>query len=59
MQYNVLDGSQEMLALGICNIIGSCVGAMPVSGSFSRSAINQSSGVRSPVSGIYTGKNNY
>ncbi|KAK9737144.1 Sulfate permease family [Popillia japonica] len=55
MQYNVLDGSQEMLALGICNIIGSCVGAMPVSGSFSRSAINQSSGVRSPVSGIYTG----
>ncbi|KAI4456660.1 sulfate transporter [Holotrichia oblita] len=54
IQYNILDGSQEILALGICNIIGSCVGAMPVSGSFSRSAINHSSGVRTPVAGIYT-----
>ena len=32
-----MDASQEMVALGICNILGSFVQAMPTTGSFSRS----------------------
>ena len=31
-----VDASQEMVALGICNIFGSFVQAMPTTGSFSR-----------------------
>ena len=31
-----VDASQEMVALGICNILGSFVQAMPTTGSFSR-----------------------
>jgi hypothetical protein len=29
---------------------------MPVTGSFSRSAVNHASGVRTPMGGLYTGK---
>ncbi|GJQ72263.1 hypothetical protein Trydic_g3354 [Trypoxylus dichotomus] len=52
-QCKVLDASQEMLALGFCNIFGSFVSSMPVNGSFSRSAISNVSGVRTPIAGIY------
>jgi len=44
-----------MLALGLCNLAGSAVGSMPAMGSFSRSAVSNASGVRSPLSGLYTG----
>ncbi|XP_043268446.1 sodium-independent sulfate anion transporter-like isoform X2 [Venturia canescens] len=50
-----LDATQEMLALGICNIFGSFVRSMPVTGSFTRTAVNHASGVRSPLGGIFTG----
>ncbi|XP_022247509.1 sodium-independent sulfate anion transporter-like [Limulus polyphemus] len=43
------------IATGLCNLMGSFVGAYPSTGSFSRSAINNSSGVRTPLSGIFTG----
>jgi len=50
-----VDASQEMVALGICNLLGSFVHSMPTTGSFSRTAVNSSSGVRTPMGGIYTG----
>ncbi|XP_070163166.1 sodium-independent sulfate anion transporter isoform X2 [Polyergus mexicanus] len=49
-----LDATQEMLTLGLCNVIGSFFHSMPVAGSFSRSAVNNASGVRTPLGGIYT-----
>lgn len=52
-----IDATQEMFALGTANILGSFFSAIPISGSFSRSAVNESSGVRSPMGGLFTGKN--
>lgn len=50
-----LDGSQEMIALGLCNIFGSFFQSMPTSGSFSRSAVYKACDVKTPFSGIYVG----
>ena len=50
-----VDASQEMLALGLCNLAGSFVQSMPVTGSFSRTAVNAASGVRTAMGGLYTG----
>ncbi|XP_076624180.1 sodium-independent sulfate anion transporter isoform X1 [Colletes latitarsis] len=50
-----LDATQEMLTLGLCNVVGSFFHSMPVTGSFSRSAVNNASGVRTPLGGVYTG----
>jgi len=50
-----VDASQEMIALGFCNIFGSLVSSMPTTGSFSRTAVNAASGVKSPLGGIFTG----
>lgn len=51
-----LDATQEMLTLGLCNVIGSFFQSIPVTGSFSRSAVNNASGVKTPLGGMYTGK---
>ncbi|XP_065094491.1 sodium-independent sulfate anion transporter-like isoform X2 [Ochlerotatus camptorhynchus] len=50
----IVDASQEMIALGLCNILGSCFSAMPTCGAFTRSAVSHSSGVRTPLAGIYS-----
>ncbi|KYQ56810.1 Sodium-independent sulfate anion transporter [Trachymyrmex zeteki] len=50
-----LDITQEIIALGACNIFGSFVCSMPVTGSFVRTAINHASGVKTPLGGIFTG----
>lgn len=50
-----MDASQEMIALGVCNFLGSFVGSMPVTGSFSRTAVNAASGVKTTLSGVYAG----
>jgi len=50
-----LDASQEMIALGACNIIGSFFSSMPTTGSFSRTAVNSASGVKSQAGGLFTG----
>lgn len=50
-----LDANQELSAIGISNILGSFVGAYPVTGSFSRTAVNSQSGSRSPLGGLFTG----
>lgn len=44
-----------MLALGLCNIANSFVSSMPVTGALSRGAVNNASGVRTTLGGIYTG----
>ncbi|KAJ9600808.1 hypothetical protein L9F63_001020 [Diploptera punctata] len=51
----MLDATQEMITLGFCNIVGSFVRSMPINGSFTRSAVNNASGVKTPFGGIYTG----
>lgn len=49
------DATQEMIALGVANILGSLVGAMPISASFGRSSVQSQSGVKTPMSNIYGG----
>ncbi|XP_066246440.1 sodium-independent sulfate anion transporter-like isoform X2 [Euwallacea similis] len=51
----MVDASQEMISLGLCNIFGSFVRAMPSCGAFTRSSVASSSGVRTPLQGIYSG----
>ncbi|XP_060522020.1 sodium-independent sulfate anion transporter [Cylas formicarius] len=51
----IVDASQEMMSLGLCNILGSFIKAMPSCGAFTRSAVASSSGVRTPLQGIYSG----
>lgn len=43
------------MALSLSNVIGSFFSSYPVTGSFSRSAVNSASGVKTPLGGIYTG----
>ncbi|CAH1996914.1 unnamed protein product [Acanthoscelides obtectus] len=50
----VIDASQEMIAIGACNIAGSFFGSYPVNASFSRAAVGGASGVKTPLAGIYT-----
>ncbi|ODN03451.1 Sodium-independent sulfate anion transporter [Orchesella cincta] len=50
-----IDATQEMFALGTASIVGSFFSSIPISGSFSRSAVNEASGVRSPMGGLFTG----
>ncbi|EFX78814.1 hypothetical protein DAPPUDRAFT_245670 [Daphnia pulex] len=49
-----IDASQEMIAIGTSNILGSFASSYPITGSFSRTAVNAASGVRTPFNGIYT-----
>ncbi|EDV44085.1 uncharacterized protein Dana_GF16211 [Drosophila ananassae] len=51
----VLDASQEMIALGVSNILSSFFSSMPITGSFTRTAINNASGVKTPLGGAVTG----
>ncbi|KAI5729085.1 hypothetical protein M8J77_025149 [Diaphorina citri] len=50
----IVDASQEMIALGMGNLAGSFINAMPVASSFSRSAVNNASGVQTTLGGLYT-----
>ncbi|ESP01400.1 hypothetical protein LOTGIDRAFT_212898 [Lottia gigantea] len=50
-----IDPTQELIAIGVANIISCFISSYPVTGSFSRTAVNSQSGVRSPASGIVTG----
>nr|XP_023026089.1 sodium-independent sulfate anion transporter-like [Leptinotarsa decemlineata] len=50
-----LDATQELIALGFSNIMGSFVQSMPVTGSFTRTAVNNASGAKTPTCGIITG----
>jgi MFS superfamily sulfate permease-like transporter len=50
-----VDATQELLAIGICNIGNSFVQGFPGTGALARSAVNNSSGVRTTFGGLYTG----
>lgn len=50
-----VDATQEIIALGCCNLLGCFVSSMPVTGSFTRTAVNSASGSRTPFGGIVTG----
>jgi len=52
--YN-LDINQEMIAIGVANIFSSFVSSYTITGSFSRTAINNQSKVKTPAGGIFTG----
>ncbi|XP_015595529.1 sodium-independent sulfate anion transporter isoform X1 [Cephus cinctus] len=50
-----VDATQELIAIGMSNIGNSFVQSFPGTGSLSRSAVNNASGVRTPMGGLYTG----
>lgn len=50
-----VDATQELITLSLSNILGSFVSAMPITGSFSRSAVNHASGVATQLGSAYTG----
>ncbi len=49
-----LDPSQELIGQGLANIVGSFTKSYPVSGSFSRSALNLSAGAITSMSSVFT-----
>ncbi|CAD0106770.1 unnamed protein product, partial [Aureobasidium uvarum] len=49
-----IDPSQELVAIGVSNLLGPFLGAYPVTGSFSRTAIKSKAGVRTPFAGVIT-----
>jgi len=53
-KYETIPG-QELFALGIANIVGSFTSSYPVTGSFSRSAVNNMTGGKTNLSGAITG----
>ncbi|RXG56619.1 Sodium-independent sulfate anion transporter [Armadillidium vulgare] len=52
---NGFDITQEITVLGLINIIGSFFRSMPTTACFSRTAVNATSGVRTPAAGLLTG----
>lgn len=50
-----MDATQEIIALGACNVVGAFFRSFPVNGSFTRSAVSDASGVKTPAAGFYTG----
>eukprot|EP00929_Paragymnodinium_shiwhaense_P075781 TRINITY_DN3878_c0_g2_i1.p1 TRINITY_DN3878_c0_g2~~TRINITY_DN3878_c0_g2_i1.p1 ORF type:complete len:908 (+),score=210.11 TRINITY_DN3878_c0_g2_i1:157-2880(+) len=49
-----IEAGQELFALGISNLVGACFSCYPVTGSFSRSAVNNSTGALTQFSGLVT-----
>jgi sodium-independent sulfate anion transporter 11 len=50
----IVDATQEMIALGMCNVLGSFFKSIPTCGAFTRSAVSNASGVQTPFAGIYS-----
>jgi len=49
-----IDPNQELIGQGLANVAGSLTQSFPVSGSFSRSAVNLSAGARTGMSSVFT-----
>ncbi|KAK9235609.1 sulfate transporter family-domain-containing protein [Lipomyces kononenkoae] len=49
-----INPSQELVAIGVTNLLGPFLGAYPATGSFSRTAIKSKAGVRTPLAGVIT-----
>lgn len=50
-----LDSNQEFIGQGLANIACGLLSGYPVSGSFSRSAVNARAGARTPVAALFSG----
>lgn len=50
-----MDATQELIAIGASNVLNSFVSGFPGTGSLSRGAVNNASGVRTPLGNLYTG----
>ncbi|XP_065338676.1 sodium-independent sulfate anion transporter-like isoform X2 [Cloeon dipterum] len=50
-----IDATQEMIVLGLGNILGSFFQSFPITGSFTRTAVNDASGVRTQLGGLFIG----
>uniref|UniRef100_A0A8C6ZGP5 Solute carrier family 26 member 11 n=1 Tax=Nothoprocta perdicaria TaxID=30464 RepID=A0A8C6ZGP5_NOTPE len=50
-----IEPNQELLAMGLTNLLGSFVSSYPVTGSFGRTAVNAQTGVCTPAGGLITG----
>ncbi len=48
-----VDASQELVALGVANLVGSVFRAYPTTGGFSRTAVNDRAGARTPLASLY------
>lgn len=49
-----INPSQELVAIGVSNLLGPFLGGYPSTGSFSRTAIKSKAGVRTPLAGVIT-----
>ncbi|KAK0618439.1 sulfate transporter family-domain-containing protein [Bombardia bombarda] len=49
-----INPSQEMVAIGVTNLLGPFLGGYAATGSFSRTAIKSKAGVRTPFAGVIT-----
>ncbi|KAJ2449921.1 hypothetical protein EV183_004614 [Coemansia sp. RSA 2336] len=49
-----IDPNQELIAIGLTNILGPFFGGYPATGSFSRTAIKAKAGVRTPLASVIT-----
>mgnify|MGYP003873773181 CR=1 FL=1 len=49
-----IDPNQELVAIGVSNLVGTLFNAYPATGSFSRSALKSKAGVRTPLAGWAT-----
>ncbi|CAE8606096.1 unnamed protein product [Polarella glacialis] len=50
-----IEAGQELLALGLSNLIGAMFSCYPVTGSFSRSAVSHATGASTQLCGVVTG----
>ena len=49
-----VDANKELVGLGLANVAGSMFSAYPVTGGFSRTAVNYQSGARTPLASVIT-----
>ena len=52
-RYDV-DANQELVGLGLANVASGLFGGYPVTGGFSRTAVNDTAGARTPLASIVT-----
>ncbi|XBW36510.1 hypothetical protein QEN19_002087 [Hanseniaspora menglaensis] len=50
-----IDPNQEILSIGVTNLIGTFFNAYPATGSFSRTSLKHKCNVSTPISGLFTG----
>ena len=49
-----IDANQELIGLGAANVAAGLFGGYPVTGGFSRTAVNDSAGARTPIAAVVT-----